>query len=85
MLITINLVVIIIIFNLKINNCSAVSQNIKGTNADMKIYQYLCLHIKIICQRFRIITLFFIFEMYALEIDEMFVYKHAETIKYVKK
>ena len=28
------------------------------TNADLKIYKYLCLHIKIICRKFRIITAF---------------------------
>ena len=28
------------------------------TNADLQIYRYLCLHIKIICRRFRIVTAF---------------------------
>ena len=28
------------------------------TNADLKIYRYLCLHIKTICRRFRFITAF---------------------------
>ena len=49
----------------------------------MKIYQYLRLHIKIICRRFRIITLL-PFEIHAPAIYEMFVYKHTGTIEYVK-
>ena len=49
----------------------------------MKIYYYLRLHIKIICRRFRIIA--FTFEIYALEICEMFIYKHTERIEYFKK
>ena len=53
------------------------------------IYQYLRIYIKIICQRFRIITLFriiTIFVKYAPEIYEMFVYKQKTvTIEYVKK
>ena len=31
---------------------------LKYANADLKIYRYLCLHIKIICRRFCIITAF---------------------------
>ena len=38
-----------------------------------------------ICRRFHIITLFNFVEKYAPEIYEMFVYKHTETIEYVKK
>ena len=49
------------------------------SNAGMKVYRYLRLHIKII-RRSR-----FIFEIHAPEIIEMFVSKHTETIEYVKK
>ena len=56
---------------------------LRFTNADMKIYQYLRLYVKIIYRRFRIITL--IFEIYAPKMYEMFVCKHTETKKYVKK
>ena len=55
---------------------------IKYTNANMKICQYLRLHIKIIYQRFRIIVPF---AVYAPKIYKMFVYKHTETIEYAKK
>ena len=53
------------------------------TNADMKIYQYLLLHIKIICRRFRIITLFAFWDIRTRDY-KMFVYKDTETIEYVK-
>ena len=36
--------------------------------ADMKIYQYLCLHIKIIFQKFRIVTLFTIWDIHTRDI-----------------
>ena len=49
----------------------------------MKIYQYLRLHIKIICRRFRI-TKPFAFEIYAPKIYEMFIYEHTEITEYVK-
>ena len=39
---------------------------------------------KIICLRFHIKTRFTLFETYAREISEQFVYKHSETIEYVK-
>ena len=39
---------------------------------------------KTICLRFNIKTRFTLFETYAREISEKFVYKHSETIEYVK-
>ena len=39
---------------------------------------------KIICQRFHIKTPFYFFETCTREICENFVYKHSETIEYVK-
>ena len=53
------------------------------TNAYLKIYQYLCLQMKIICSRFHIKTLFY-FELCAHEVCEKFVYKHLKTIEYAK-
>ena len=50
----------------------------------MKIYQYLRVHIKIICQRFRSLALFTLRDI-RTGIYEMFVYKHTETREYVKK
>ena len=61
------------------------SQDIwRYTNADMKIYQYLCLHIKIIYQRFHITTLLTFSDIHT-KIYKMSVYKHTETIVYDKK
>ena len=51
----------------------------------MKIYQYLRLHIKMICRMFRIIALFTFGDIRTRELYEIFVYKHTETIEYVKK
>ena len=53
------------------------------TNADLKICQYIPLHMKIICGRFHIKRLLR-FEICAREIYEKFVYKHLETTEYVK-
>ena len=39
---------------------------------------------KIICLRFHVKTRFTLIETYAREISEKFVYKHSETIEYVK-
>ena len=50
----------------------------------MKFYWHLRLHIKLICRRFCIIRPL-TFEMHPSEMYEMFVYKHTETIEYVKK
>ena len=52
------------------------------TGEDLKICQYLCLYAKIICRRFHIYLL--LFEIYAREICEKFVYKYLEIIEYVK-
>ena len=51
----------------------------------MKIFQYLRFHIKMICQRFRIIALLNFIRYDASEIYEMLVYKHIKTTEYVKK
>ena len=56
------------------------NQFFKDTLIDMKVLQYIRLHTKIVSQRLRII----IFEKCALHMFEMFVYKHTETIEYVK-
>ena len=53
------------------------------TNADLEIRQYLYLYMKIICWRFHIKKPL-LFEICALEICEKFVYKHSQTIDYVK-
>ena len=53
------------------------------TNADVKIYEYLRLRIKIKWPRFPIIILFTISDMCV--VSEMYVDKHTETIDYVKK
>ena len=53
------------------------------TNADLKIYQYLRLHMKIIGWKFHIKHLL-VFEICARDIREKCVYKHWETIEYVK-
>ena len=52
------------------------------TNTDLKICQYLRLHMKIICSRFYMETPFTL--ICAREICEKFVYKPSETIEYVK-
>ena len=54
------------------------------SKADLKICQYLPLHTKMICWRFRIKTRFTLRDM-CTEIYEKFVYKYSETIKYVKQ
>ena len=54
------------------------------TNAETKTYQYLILDIKMVCRKF-LITALFTFQIYAHKIYKMLVYKHIETIKYVKK
>ena len=45
------------------------------------MWQYLCPYMKTICRRFHIKTRF---EICARETCEKFVYKHLETIEYVK-
>ena len=59
---------------------------VKGTytNADIKTYQCLRLHMKMICLTFHILQRL-LFEIYTPETYEMFAYKHTETIEYVKK
>ena len=52
---------------------------LRYTNADLKICQKLCRHIKKICRRFHIKTCSQ-FEIWAREISEKFVYKHLEII-----
>ena len=56
------------------------------TNADLKVCQYLRLHMKIICWRFHIKTSFTFWDMYTwdIEICEKLVCKHSYTIAYVK-
>ena len=49
---------------------------LKVSNADLKISQYIRLHIRL---RFHITTVF------RFLISEMFVYKHRETTEYVQK
>ena len=51
------------------------------TNADLKICDNLCLGMKIICLRFHIKTCFTLFETYACEMSEKFVYKHSKYFK----
>ena len=58
-------------------------RNLTYTNADLKIYQYLRLHMKIIYWRFHIKHLL-VFEICEGKIREKFVYKHSPTIEYVK-
>ena len=48
----------------------------------MKVFQYLCLHVNIICWRFHIRTN--AFEICSREICEKSVYKHSDTMKYIK-
>ena len=55
------------------------------TNADLKIYKNLCLLIKVICRDGFALQEYLLFELWAPEIFEMFVYEHTETIEYVKK
>ena len=50
----------------------------------MKILQYIRLHIKEVPRRLRITTPFTFLDMRTLNIRN-FVYKHTETIEYVKK
>ena len=57
--------------------------NLRYTNADLKICQYLCLHIKIVSWRFHIKAPL-LFEICAREICEKFVYKDSEAIEPVK-
>ena len=64
------------------NFCFA-SNNHRYTNADLKICQYIHLHKKIICQRFHIKTLLRS-EICPRERYGKLIYKHIETIKYVK-
>ena len=45
--------------------------------------QHLCVHMKIVCLSFTL-KRFLIFEIFTREICEKFVYKHSETIEYVK-
>ena len=49
----------------------------------MKIYPYLCLHIKMMPKVSHHNSL--LFEIYAPEIYEIYFYKHTETREYVKK
>ena len=57
------------------------STNQRDTNADLKICQYIRLHMKIIvCRRFHIKTPFTFWEMRTWD----FVYKHSETIEHIK-
>ena len=48
-------------------------------NADSKVFQYLCLHMKKYVEDFTLKHLS-LFEICAREICEKFVYKHSETI-----
>ena len=57
----------------------------RDSNADLKIWQYLRLHMKLIYAEDFTLKHLLLFEMCAREICEKFVYKHTETIKYVKK
>ena len=49
---------------------------------DLKIWQYVRLHMKIICKDFTLNQLL-LFEICAREICEKFVYKHSEKVEYV--
>ena len=55
------------------------------TNADLRIYKYLRLHMKMIenVENFTLKYLL-LFEIYARKVCEKLVYKHSETIEYVK-
>ena len=67
------------VFRMKGYFCSD-SLQLKGTLVQiLKICQYLRLHMEIICQKISQL-----FELCAREICEKFVYKHSETIEYVK-
>ena len=55
---------------------------LKGT--DLKIYLYVRVHIKIIPENFTFLILK-VFELFIRKVCESFVYKHTETIEYVKK
>ena len=57
--------------------------SLRYTFADLKIYHYLRLHIKKSVEGFTFKNLLF-FEICARWICEKFVFKHSETIKYVK-
>ena len=51
--------------------------------ADLKISLYVHVHTKIIPENFAFLFLR-ILELYTRKVCEMFVYKHTETIQYVK-
>ena len=54
------------------------------TNADIKTSLYVRVHIKIIPENFAFLILR-VFELFNRKVSEILVYKHVETIKYVKK
>ena len=54
------------------------------TNADLKISRYVYVHINIIPENFAFLILR-ILELFSCTICKMFLYKHTETIEYVKK
>ena len=53
------------------------------TNTDLKISLYNRVHIRIIPLKFASLILR-ILELFARKVCEMFVYKHTETMEYVK-
>ena len=53
------------------------------TNADLKISLYACVHVKIMPWKFRILNPKNSWVIYPWNL-RMYVYKHAETIEYVK-
>ena len=59
---------------MKITNC----------DADLKIFPYVPIHIKITSENFAFLILR-VLELFARKVYEMFVYKHTETIEYLKK
>ena len=71
-------------FPLRISlECTSFISLIARVNADLKICQYLRLHMKIMCRRFHIKTPL-LFKICAREICDKVVHKHSETIEYVK-
>ena len=57
---------------------------LKYVNADLKISLYVCVHIKMIPLKCRILILRII-ELFRRRVCKMFVYKHTEAVEYVKK
>ena len=51
----------------------------------MKIFLYVPVHIKILPPEKFAFLILRILELYTRKVCEMFVYKHPETIEYVKK